>query len=67
MQRSSEERLETGAGFPDVIATRIRRLKIWYTQTFGAVPKWPKGEVCKFPVVIRASSGINGLETQNYA
>ncbi len=20
-----------------------------YTQKFGAVPKWPKGEVCKIP------------------
>ena len=30
-----------------VAAMRGSRREICYTQSFGAVPKWPKGEVCK--------------------
>jgi hypothetical protein len=25
---------------------------ICYTRVFGAVPKWPKGEVCKIPLSV---------------
>ena len=30
-----------------VASMRGSRREICYTQSFGAVPKWPKGEVCK--------------------